>query len=138
MAKDLFTEEEQAEVRIAIQHSEERTSSPIKVHIEGHCKEDTIERASTVFEQLQLHKAELRNGILFYLAIKDKAFAVIGDVGVQNALHKDFWNQISELMLNYFQQGEFVKGLVEGVLEAGKQLEVHFPNNGNNPSQLFQ
>lgn len=138
MAKDLFSEEQQDKVRKAIQTSEAITSAPIKVHIEGHCKGDAIERASTVFEHLQLHKAELRNGVLFYLAIKDKEFAVIGDVGVQNKMAPEFWNQLSELMLNYFQQGDFVKGLVEGVMEAGRKLEKPFPPQKGNAGHLFQ
>ncbi len=30
-------------------------------------------------------------------------------------------------MVSYFKSGNYTKGLVEGILKAGKQLEKHFP-----------
>lgn len=136
MAKDIFSEKEQAQIRAAIQEAELNTSGEVKVHIEGKCKEETMDRAAFVFEQLQLHKTALRNGVLFYLAFKDRKFAILGDIGINQKVPKGFWDNVSALMLNHFKNGDFVKGLVEGVKEAGQELKVHFPYQKDDSNEL--
>jgi len=136
MAKDIFTEEQQQLVREAIQEAELKTSGEVKVHIENHCKEETMDRAAFVFEQLEMHKTALRNGVLFYLALKDRQFAILGDVGINQKVPEGFWDKISEMMLAYFQKGDFAKGLIEGVKEAGVQLKAHFPYQKDDVNEL--
>ena len=136
MSKDIFTEKDQQKIREAIQEAELNTSGEVKVHIENFCKEDTLDRAAYVFEKLEMHKTQQRNGVLFYLAIKDKQFAILGDVGINQKVQEGFWNNISEMMMEYFRKGEFVKGLIEGVKEAGVQLKVHFPYQANDKNEL--
>lgn len=136
MAKDLFTEAEQQQIREAIQEAEKNTSGEIKVHIEGHCKEETLDRAAFVFEQLNMHKTKLRNGVLIYLAIKDKKFAILGDIGINQKVEKDFWNHISKQMINYFKEGHFVLGLTEGIKSSGKALSDHFPYKSDDKNEL--
>jgi uncharacterized membrane protein len=127
MAKDTFTEEEQQRIREAIQDAESNTSGEIKVHIENHCKEDAFDRAAFVFEQLKMHKTGKRNGVLFYLALKDHQFAILGDAGINQKVPKGFWDDISQMMLKLFKEGKFTAGLAKGVKEAGQQLKAHFP-----------
>lgn len=127
MSKDIFTEDQQQQIREAIQEAELNTSGQVKVHIENHCKGDTMDRAAFVFEQLQMNKADLRNGVLFYLALKDGQFAVLGDVAINEKVEEGYWNKVSEMMLNYFRKGEYVNGLSSGVKEVGQQLKQHFP-----------
>lgn len=136
MAKEIFTEEQQAEIREAIQQAEHNTSGEIKIHIENACKEETLDRAAYVFEKLNMHKTKLRNGVLFYLAVKDKQFAILGDMGINNKVPKGFWDDISQMMLVYFKGGDFAKGLVEGVKEAGLQLKSHFPYQKDDINEL--
>lgn len=136
MAKDIFSEKEQAQIRAAIQEAELNTSGEVKVHIEGKCKEETMDRAAFVFEQLQLHKTALRNGVLFYLAFKDRKFAILGDIGINQKVPEGFWDNVSTMMLNHFKNGDFVKGLVEGVKEAGQELKVHFPYQKDDSNEL--
>lgn len=136
MAKDIFTEAEQQQIREAIQEAEHSTSGEIKVHIEGHCKEDTLDRAAYVFEQLEMHKTKLRNGVLIYLAIKDKKFAILGDVGINQKVESDFWNHISEKMLNYFKDEQYVLGLTEGIKSSGTALGRFFPYQTDDKNEL--
>jgi len=136
MAKDIFTEKEQEQIRAAIKEAELNTSGEVKVHIEGKCKEETMDRAAFVFEQLQMHKTELRNGVLFYLALKDRQFAILGDIGINQKVPDGFWDNVSAMMLNHFRNGDFVKGLVEGVKEAGQELKAHFPYQKDDTNEL--
>ncbi|MBD99514.1 MAG: hypothetical protein CMO34_06695 [Verrucomicrobia bacterium] len=136
MAEEAFNEEKQAAIRNAIQQSELATSGEIKVHIENHCKEETLDRAAYIFEQLKMHETALRNGVLIYLAIKDRQFAIIGDIGINQKVKKGFWDSTSLLMMNYFKNGEFTKGLVEGILTVGQQLKTHFPYKADDQNEL--
>ncbi len=136
MAKDYFSEEQQERIRQAIQEAEKSTSGEIKVHIEGHCKEDIMDRAAFVFEQLEMHKTKERNGVLIYLALKDRQFAILGDVGINQKVPEGFWNSVSELMLKHFKKEDYTSGLAEGIKEAGLQLKTHFPYQSNDKNEL--
>jgi len=136
MAKDIFTDQEQQQIREAIQEAELNTSGEVKVHIENLCKEDTMDRAAFIFEKLEMHKTELRNGVLIYLALKDRKFAILGDIGINQKVPEGFWNSTSELMLNSFKSGDFLNGLIKGVKEAGLQLKAHFPYQKDDKNEL--
>ena len=60
------------------------TSGEIRVHIDDECKEDVLDKATTVFHRLKMNKTELRNGVLFYLAVNDRKFAILGDKGIHD------------------------------------------------------
>src|SRR6056297_2830128 len=122
-----FSEGDKLQIKNAIRAAELNTSGEVRVHIEKHCKEDVLDRAAYIFEKLEMHKTELRNGVLFYLAIEDHKFAILGDAGINQKVPENFWEEIKENMLNQFKEGNFTKGLSEGIMEAGNQLKAHFP-----------
>ena len=136
MAKDIFTEAEQQQIRVAIQEAELNTSGEVKIHIERKLKEPVMDRASYVFEQLDLHETKLRNGVLIYLAVESKEFAVLGDIGINQKVPKGFWDSTSLLMLEEFKKGDFVGGLIAGAKEAGLQLKAHFPYQKGDINEL--
>ncbi|UCH13805.1 MAG: TPM domain-containing protein, partial [Bacteroidales bacterium] len=72
---NFFTQEEKESIKKSIAEAELNTSGEIRVHIEGVCANDVLDRAAYVFEKLDMHKTELRNGVLFYLAVKNRKFA---------------------------------------------------------------
>ena len=136
MAKDIFTEAQQQQLRGAIQEAELNTSGELKIHIERKCIEETLDRAAFVFEQLKMQETKLRNGVLIYLAIDSKEFAILGDVGINQKVPEDFWNSTSLLMLESFKDGDFVGGLIAGAKEAGLQLKAHFPYQKGDINEL--
>ena len=71
-----FTEENKLQITNAIRVAETNTSGEIRVHIEKFCKGDVLDQAAYVFGKLEIHKTELRNGVLFYLAVEDHKFAI--------------------------------------------------------------
>jgi uncharacterized membrane protein len=83
-----------------------------------------------------MHKTELRNGVLFYIAIEDHKFSIIGDQGINEKVPSDFWESTRDLMLNYFKQGEFLKGICQGIEKAGEQLKSHFPFQSDDTNEL--
>ena len=127
MAEKLFSPEEKKKLVAAIQAAELRTSGEIQIHIENHCKGDVLDRAAEVFETLKIYQTKDRNGVLFYLAVEDHKFAILGDAGINAKVAADFWEKCKNIMAGHFREGRFTQGLLEGIHQAGEQLSAHFP-----------
>lgn len=136
MAKDFFSLNQRKAIENAIAQAEENTSGEIRVHIDKYCKGDVLDRAAMVFASLKMHKTELRNGVLFYLAYIDRKFAVFGDVGINEKVPDNFWDSIKNTMQEYFAAGQFTEGLCKGIIMAGEQLKQHFPYQQNDINEL--
>jgi uncharacterized membrane protein len=136
MLNDFFTAEEQQAIVNAIKEAETNTSGEVRVHIDKTCKEDVLDRAAYWFAKLDMHKTELRNGVLFYLATADHKFAILGDAGINAKVPADFWDETKNLMLSHFKEGRFSQGLIEGILMSGAQLKAHFPYQKNDTNEL--
>ncbi|MCF8229982.1 MAG: TPM domain-containing protein [Bacteroidales bacterium] len=135
-ARSFFSRQEKAEIKQAILNAELDTSGEIRVHIENHCDGDVLERAAVIFEKLKMHDTDLRNGVLFYLAVQDKKFAIIGDKGINAAVPENFWDEIKENMKASFKNGKFTEGLVDAINSAGNHLKKHFPYHSDDINEL--
>ncbi|MFA6482903.1 MAG: TPM domain-containing protein, partial [Bacteroidales bacterium] len=63
-------------------------------------------------------------------------FAIIGDAGINAKVPEGFWDQIREIMTVHFRNGDFTRGLVEGIGLAGEKLVEHFPYLQNDTNEL--
>jgi uncharacterized membrane protein len=135
-ASAFFTKEQQEQIKKAIILAEKDTSGEIRVHIETSCRGDVLDRAAWLFGQLGMHKTAERNGVLFYLAVQDKKFAVIGDAGINSRVPEGFWNSVKEILRKNFVKGLFTEGLSEGIILAGRQLRTHFPYRMDDVNEL--
>lgn len=135
-AQNFFNKEQKAEIKKAILMAELDTSGEIKVHIENNCDEAVLDRAAYWFEKLKMNNTELRNGVLFYLAVKSKRFAIIGDAGINEKVPENFWDDVKEEMAGYFAKGEFTQGLSSGIQQAGSHLKKFFPRHSNDINEL--
>jgi len=119
-----------------IRKAEALTSGEIKLRIEKKAGENPMKSARIAFSNLGMRKTKLRNGVLFFLAIEDRKFVILGDNGINKRVPKDFWNNTRDIMQEHFQKGEFVQGLTEGVRLAGEQLSKFFPCDKNDVNEL--
>lgn len=131
----LSTVEEQVVVE-AIIHAEQQTSGEIRVHIEDHSEEDVLTRAQQIFNHLEMDKTNARNGVLFYIGVQDRHFAILGDIGINNVVPSDFWECTKDVVIEHFKKGEVCEGLVAGILRAGEQLKQFFPSTDDNTNEL--
>jgi len=136
MTKDLFTKEQQQQIVEAIKEAEKNTSGEVKVHIEKKCKEDVLDHAAHLFDELEMQKTALRNGVLIYLAVEDRKLAILGDAGINAKVSKDFWDKIRDFMITNFKEGKFTEGLAGGIKMAGEQLKRHFPHQKGDKNEL--
>jgi uncharacterized membrane protein len=135
-SRTFFSKEEQQKIVAAIKEAELNTSGEIRVHIENHCKKEALERAAEVFYDLKMNQTAARNGILFYLAVKDRKFAIIGDKGINAKVEHDFWNDIKDEMISNFKENKFAEGLIAGILKCGDKLKKHFPYQNDDVNEL--
>lgn len=133
--KSFFDSESQTELEAAITEAELKTSGEIRIHIESICQ-DPFERGKEVFAELKMHETEEKNGVLFYLAVESQRFAILGDEGINKKVPEDFWEKIKEDMGTHFKQGQFVRGLKNGVLAAGEQLGAYFVRKEDDVDEL--
>lgn len=131
-----FSEKDKLQITNAIRAAELNTSGEIRVHIEKHCRENVLDRAAYLFEKLEMHKTELRNGVLFYLAVDDRKFAILGDAGINRNVPENFWEEIKDKMAEMFSEGQFAEGLSLGIRMAGEQLKSHFPYQKDDVNEL--
>ena len=83
-----------------------------------------------------MHETELRNGVLFYLAVKNRKFAIIGDEGINNVVPDDFWEGLKMEMLDAFRDEKFTDGLIDGITSTGTYLKKYFPYKTNDENEL--
>lgn len=133
---EFFSNEEKERITAAIREAEGKTSGEIRVHIERRCKDEVLDRAAYLFGKLGMHKTEKRNGVLFYLAVDDHKFAILGDAGINAVTPDDFWDDIKEKMLSEFREERFCTGLETGIRMAGQQLKDHFPWQEDDKNEL--
>jgi uncharacterized membrane protein len=134
--KNFFTKDEREDIRQAILNAELDTSGEIRVHIEDTCTGEVLDRASDIFKKLKMHKTEKRNGVLFYLAVKNRKFAVLGDKGINAIVEEDFWDDIKASLLDHFREEEYAEGLVKGIEMVGTKLKNYFPFRTDDVNEL--
>tara|TARA_R110001592_G_scaffold119491_5_gene322655 strand:- start:6104 stop:6538 length:435 start_codon:yes stop_codon:yes gene_type:complete len=136
MPSKIFTEEQKKQIIEAIKQAEKNTSGEIRVHIEKKCKEDVLDHAAFMFDELEMQKTELRNGVLIYLAVEDRKLAILGDAGINMKVPKGFWDETKDVMINHFKNGDYALGLSEGIIKAGEQLKEHYPYEKDDVNEL--
>lgn len=134
--KSFLTNEQQSAIVQAIVEAEKATSGEIRVHVESSCKGDVLDNAAHVFKKLKMHKTALRNGVLIYLAVNDRKFAILGDAGINSKVPDGFWDQVKDTMAAHFVKGDFTGGLTQGILMAGEKLKAYFPIMANDKNEL--
>ncbi len=134
--EDLLTAEEEAEIVEAIRLAESKTSGEIRVHIERSSKLAHYDRALEIFHLLKMDNTKLQNGVLFYLAVNDKQFVIIGDNGIDTAVPDNFWESTRDVVLTHFKNDDFKLGLVAGISIAGQQLQQYFPWEHDDTDEL--
>jgi uncharacterized membrane protein len=136
-AQSHFSPADEERVVAAIREAEARTSGEIRVYIESRCRfVDAVDRAMELFFQLQMDRTQDRNGVLIYLAMKDRQLAVFGDEGIHRKVGTAFWNTEVAKILSAFREDRKVDGLVTIVRDIGEALVQHFPYHQEDRNEL--
>ena len=136
-AEDYFAPHEKQTIINAIKHAEKQTSGEVRVFIESKCSYvKAIDRAIELFEKLDMHKTVERNAVIVYVALKDRQLAIFADARIHEKVGQQFWNEQLKLMLEHFNQEDYVDGIATVVKEIGEALQTHFPHQKNDVNEL--
>ena len=121
----------------AIQEAEKKTSGEVRVHIEKKCpKKDPIKRAINLFQKLRMHKTDLRNGVIVYVATEDHLLAIWGDEGIHAKVGQEFWEDTLITLQKDFKTNQIKNGLTKALLDIGEKLQQHFPYQKDDKNEL--
>ena len=126
--KRWLSEEENRLVTEAISKAELQTSGEIRVYIESRNPlVSTLERAHGIFQEMGMQATVQRNGVLIYLAVKDKEVAIIGDEGIHQKVGTIFWETRIQEMILCFKNNQLSNGLINCIGMVGQVLSDQFP-----------
>lgn len=131
-----FSKKEKKQILAAIREAERNTSGEIRVHLEYKTHGPVYGHAQKVFQRIGMTKTSQRNGVLIFLATRDKKFAVLGDVGINEKVPEGFWNDVVQIMTEHFKQNKFAEGISEAALRIGEKLKAYFPYQPNDKNEL--
>ena len=131
-----LSKNENASILAAIREAESKTSGEIRVHLDRRCAIDPQAAAKAAFEKLGMHATEEKNGVLLYLATQDKAFAVIGDAGIDAKVEPAFWDGLRDRLGKSFSEDRFGDGLAAAIAEIGAKLAASFPRKAGDKNEL--
>jgi uncharacterized membrane protein len=132
----LLSAADRRRVVAAIGDAERMTSGEIRVHVQPRCGGDPVREATHVFERLGMTRTAARNGVLIFVALRARRFAVIGDAGIHAAVGDDFWRTTADAMTPHFARGETAAGIEAGVRAIGAALQRSFPHQRNDENEL--
>ena len=130
--KSFLSAEDNKRIVEAIKSCEQLTSGEIRIYMESkNPLVSTLERATEIFTNLQMHTTKQRNAVLLYIAVKDREVALFGDEGIHQQVGTDFWNNQIAQMISHFKENNLTDGIVKCIAEVGSVLVEKFPYNSS-------
>ncbi len=120
----------------AIRIAEQNTSGEIRIHFSKSIKTDVLNDAKMIFEKLKMHQTKARNGVLIFMVLSEKQFCIIGDEGIHNIAHDEFWQSARDLMQTEFKNGDILNGILKGIKKVSEILKKDFPYLSNDSNEL--
>lgn len=137
-----FSKQEKDAIVAAIGAAEKRTSGEIRFHVERDVPTgppadgDAYRRARQLFGELGMHATEARNGVLVYMAVRSRRFAVVGDEELHRRVGDGFWEDVVAAMAARFREDDFGGGVAAGITLIGEKLREHFPYRDDDVNEL--
>lgn len=134
--EEFLTATQEHAIVLAIKNAEKNTSGEIRIHIEKTTEEPPMERALEVFYSLKMDATDLKNGVLIYIAVQSKKFAILGDEGINKLVPENFWDTEKDIILAHFKNKEYTLGLEKAIFEVGNKLKQFFPYQSDDTNEL--
>ncbi len=130
--KDFFTADERNQIIEAIRSAEKQTSGEIRIYVESRCRYvNPLDRAAEVFWMLKMEQTAERNGVLLYVAIKDRQLALFGDKGIHEKVGDAFWDEKVKKILTHIGKESYADAITRIIADIGEALRFHFPYNSD-------
>jgi uncharacterized membrane protein len=90
---------------------------------------DASARARQVFAQRHVWDTEHNSGVLFYVLMAEHRIEIVADRGIARYVTASEWDATCKGMRDYFAQGQWREGCLQGIADAHTLLLRHFPGN---------
>ena len=115
-----------------ISEIEKTTSGELVISIKekrrfGEASKSVLDLAEKEFVSTGIAKTTGATGVLILLILKSKEFYILADKNINEKVEQSVWDTIAQSMTKQFSQGNFCKGIIEGIEDCGKILSAHFP-----------
>jgi uncharacterized membrane protein len=77
-----------------------------------------------------------RNGVLVFLSLPSRRFAIMGDEGIDRVTPADYWDVLRDRLAERFADGEYCEGLLEILERVEAVLAEHFPYEQGDVDEL--
>jgi uncharacterized membrane protein len=134
--KQFFTHDEEKQIMLAIKTAEKASSGEVRVFVESNCVGTVEKRTIEVFKNLKMQHTRERNGVLIYLAMESRHFAVFGDEGIHQKMGFQFWTNEAATFKAALANGDIVGGICQVALDIGETLKAYFPYSHDKKNEL--
>jgi uncharacterized membrane protein len=132
----VFTPSDLDVIATAVASAEGGTSGEIRVHFDQRSPGDALAQARQLFRSLGMERTRQRNGVLLYLALEDRKFAVFGDEGIHAQVGPGFWDSVRDVLQRELRAGRPRVAIVAAVDEIGRVLAQYFPSRPDDTNEL--
>ena len=94
------------------------------------------DNAMRQFYAHNVHRTELRTGIVLFVSLAERYATVIADSGIEAKVEQSDWNDIIARIVAAAAADQLTKGLASAIDRAGTLLTQHFPGGTYNPNEL--
>ena len=115
---------------------EQASSGEVRVHVTDRRVRDPLAAAERTFAALGMTRTRLRNGVLVFLSLPSRRFAIVGDEGFDQAAGPEFWEPLRDALADRFAAGHYADGLLEVLERVQAVLSQHFPHEQGDLNEL--
>lgn len=133
---EIFDSSELKKIEEAVTEAEKLTNAEIKPAIINYCWGSLHKKAKIVFEKYKLHNTRERNAVMIMLVVKNRELLIYGDEGITQKVGVDFWVKTKDEMIKSFKENDFLKGMIDGIQNAGEQLAKYYPPSEDDVNEL--
>jgi uncharacterized membrane protein YgcG len=123
----LFSPQDQQRLLEKIRQIESRSSGELRLHVSDKRVKDTLQAARKTFTALGMTRTRRRNGVLVFLSLPSRTFAIVGDEGIDRITGPGYWEKLRDTMSERFSAGGYTEGLLEILDRVEAVLAEHFP-----------
>lgn len=123
----------------AVHEAESRTSGEIVVRVVQTVSEAASgarEAAIAEFHRLGVVKTKQRNGLLLYIALKERKIELVADDGIAAVIAQEQWDFVVQIISLGFRTGFPAESVAMAVTAMGDLLSKHFPWSADDVNEL--
>lgn len=124
---------------LAIQDAEHLTTAEIRVHLSRRFWDpDPMKRARKLFTRFGMHNTSARNGILLYVNLRKRRFAIVADDGVHGRVGQQYWDEFVKMLAEDLRSTHPEGAIGLAVRTIGVTMQKYFPaqDGAENPNEL--